>query len=202
MAVDTIVLAGGTGRRLGGVSKPEIVVAGRTMLDRVLDAVPGTVRDGGRVVVVGPAHLARPDVPTVLEDPPLGGPVAGLDAGLGYLGGAGERPVLVLACDVPLAGDAVPALLTALAAAPEADGAALRDGEGRRQPLLAVYRRASLVAALDRRRAAGGVTGASMRSLLDGLDLIEVDDPGEAGLDGDTWQAVAELEAAITRRSG
>jgi molybdopterin-guanine dinucleotide biosynthesis protein A len=202
MRVDTIVLAGGTGRRLGGVSKPEVVVAGRTMLDRVLDAVPGPERDGGRVVVVGPPHLAQSTVPTVQEDPPLGGPVAGIDAGLAYLGAAGERPVLVLACDAPLAGDAVPALLTALATAPGADGAILRDREGRRQPLLAVYRRTSLCAALDRRRAAGGVAGASMRSLLEGLDLVEVDDPGDAGLDGDTWQAVADLEAAITRRSG
>ena len=75
---DVVVLAGGTGRRLGGVDKGGLVVGGAALLDRVLQAsaaarhtvVVGEPRATGRVV-----HWAR-------EDPPGGGPLAGLAAGL------------------------------------------------------------------------------------------------------------------------
>jgi len=194
MTYDAIVLAGGEGRRLGGVSKPDILVAGRSMLDRVLEAV-ATARS---VVVVGPDHLARPGVMTVLEDPPLGGPVAGVDAGLRALGG-GDLPVVVLACDAPLAGPAVPELLTAVTAAPDADGAVLVAADGHRQPLVAAYRRAALSGALTALAGESGVHGASMKRLLGGLRLVEVPDETGAARDGDTWEAVAELEAAVLR---
>src|SRR5690606_32303891 len=78
---DALVLAGGAGRRLGGASKPEVLIGGVSLLDRVLEA---TAR-ARRVVVVGPSRLARPGVPTVMEEPPGGGPVAGIDAGLRFL---------------------------------------------------------------------------------------------------------------------
>lgn len=195
MTYDAIVLAGGEGRRLGGVSKPDIPIAGRSMLDRVLEAVVSA----RAVVVVGPDHLARPGVPTVLEDPPLGGPVAGLDAGLRGLG-EGAGPVVVLACDAPLAGPAVPALLMALDAAPHVDGAVLVAADGHRQPLMAAYRRAALARALAALAADGGVHGASMKRLLGGLSLVEVPDETGAAQDGNTWETVAELEAAVRRR--
>ena len=85
--VDLIVLAGGRGSRLGGTVKPAVDVAGRTLLSRVLDA-RALAR---RVVVVGPAsaHAAvGPETTGVLwtlEDPPFGGPVAGIAAGLAAL---------------------------------------------------------------------------------------------------------------------
>lgn len=93
--LDVIVLAGGTGRRLGGACKPDVLVAGRRMLDHVLDGVAGLRGRGlpaGRVVVVAPQQVALPDgVLRALEDPPLGGPVAGVAAGLGALGFLGPR---------------------------------------------------------------------------------------------------------------
>ena len=120
---DAVVLAGGQGRRLGGVSKPDVEVAGRRLLDHALDAAAGA----RRVVVVGPDSLTRPGIPTVMEDPPLGGPVAGIQAGLAHLDALAapgdEAVVLVLACDVPLATVAVPRLLIALDSAPGTDGA-------------------------------------------------------------------------------
>ncbi|HQY34467.1 molybdenum cofactor guanylyltransferase [Actinotalea sp.] len=194
---DAIVLAGGEGVRLGGVDKASVVVGGRPMLEHVLAAVAGA----RRLVVVGPAGLDAFGTARVQEDPPLGGPVAGIDAGLTHLGAAGDVPVLVLACDLPLAAPAVADLLAARAQAPAADGAALVDAEGRRQSLLAVYRREALVTALDRLRAGGGVHGASMRRLLDGLDVVEVPDRTGAGQDADTWEAVAWLEAVISERT-
>jgi molybdopterin-guanine dinucleotide biosynthesis protein A len=89
--IDLIVLAGGRGSRLGGAVKPAVEVAGRTLLSRVLDA--RTL--ARRVVIVGPASARSAAGPEAtgalwaLEDPPFGGPVAGIAAGLAAL----ARPV-------------------------------------------------------------------------------------------------------------
>lgn len=194
---DAIVLAGGEGIRLGGTDKAAVPVGGRPMLAHVLDAVRGA----RRTVVVGPPTLETFGMDRVQEDPPLGGPVAGLAAGLAHLGAGDEVPVLVLACDLPLAVAAVPDLREALAKGEAVDGAVVVDADGRRQPLLAVYRRRALVAAVERLEASGGVSGASMRRLLDGMVLAEVPDRTGAARDGDTWEAVAELDSIITRRT-
>ncbi|MEZ0446463.1 molybdenum cofactor guanylyltransferase [Cellulomonas sp. ICMP 17802] len=186
---DAVVLAGGRGRRLGGARKPEVVVGGRALLDHALAAVA----DADRVVVVGPGDLARPGVATVLEDPPDGGPVAGLAAGLAFLGSDGL--VAVLACDVPRAGAALPALLAA--AADDVDGARLVSADGRPQHLVAVYRAASLARSLA---ALPAVRGASMRELLAGLRLVDVPDTGDAAADADTWADVERLDAELGGR--
>ncbi|MFJ9826841.1 DUF6457 domain-containing protein [Streptomyces sp. NPDC101160] len=95
-AYDAIVLAGGSARRLGGADKPGVRVGGRPLLDRVLAGC----RDARRTVVVAaPRATARP-VEWTREDPPGGGPVAALDAGLRHL--AGDAPTRVT--DAP-AGD-------------------------------------------------------------------------------------------------
>ena len=77
---DAIVLAGGRGSRLGGVSKPGVTVGGRRLLDIALAAVASA----RQVVVVG--DLPVPDgVRLTREDPPFGGPVAGVAAGFEFL---------------------------------------------------------------------------------------------------------------------
>lgn len=195
IAYDAVVLAGGEARRLGGISKAEVPVAGRPLLDHALAAVA----DARRCVVVGPPELTRPGVATTLEDPPLGGPVAGIDAGLAALGVGGEPRIVVLACDVPRAGAILPGLLAALAD-PEVDGAVAVDPDGHRQTLVGAYRRTSLVAALAALRADGGVHGRSVKQLVAGLRLVGVADPGGLAADADTWQDVAALDAAIERR--
>ncbi len=195
--VDAIVLAGGEGRRLGGVDKAAVVVGGRSMLEHVLDAVA----DARRSVVVGPPSLETHGAARVQEDPPLGGPAAGLAAGLAHLGAAEVDPadvVVVLACDLPLAASVVPELLTALARDGGSDGVVLLDGEGRRQPLLACYRGPALRAAVARLDAEGGVDGASMRRLIEQMTLVELPDPTGAARDGDTWDAVARLDEILT----
>lgn len=102
-----IVLAGGTAERMGGISKPDVVVGGKTMLVRAIEEVRA-VAPVARIVVVAPPEVAIPQgVERVLEDPPLGGPVAGVAAGLAKMATLpGYRPgalIGLLTCDAPLA---------------------------------------------------------------------------------------------------
>lgn len=191
---DVVVLAGGAARRLGGTSKPDVVVAGRRLIERSLDAAA----HARRIVVVGPPEVAPPGVATTWEEPPGGGPVAGLAAGLGALPG-GCALVLVLACDVPSAHRVVDPLFAALAEHGQADGAAVVDTDGRRQPLVALYRRDALERAMGRLAEAGGVRDAAVRRLVERLRLADVPDPGGHALDVDTWADVARAAAEVAR---
>ena len=101
-----IVLAGGGGRRLGGASKADLDIAGRRLLERVLTGLDGVV-DGLRVVVAPPSVRVPRGVLRTLEDPPHGGPLAGIGAGMDALGAvagsasAADERVLVVSVDTP-----------------------------------------------------------------------------------------------------
>lgn len=153
MVVAGLVLAGGAGRRMGGVDKAALVVGGVTLLDRVL-AAARPVCD--RLVVVGPARpTVVAGVTFLREAEPGGGPVPAVAAGLAEAPGADV--VLVLAADLPLlATDHLRRLLAALDAG-AAEAAAAAD-EGGPNPLLAAYRAPALVA---RAAAPGAGTPAS-----------------------------------------
>jgi len=180
---DAIVLAGGSGRRLGGVDKASIDVGGSTLLDRVLAATSVATR----VVVVGPRRELPDGVMGTSERPPGGGPVAALAAGLELV----EAPlVAVLACDLPFLTTAtVSALVKRLAnpVAGAADGAQLVDEFGRRQFLAAIYRTASLRAAIA---GLDAVRGTPMRAAVGAMTMLDVGvAPGQAS-DCDTWADV------------
>ncbi|MFE5722848.1 NTP transferase domain-containing protein [Streptomyces erythrochromogenes] len=191
MSYDAIVLAGGAARRLGGADKPALSVGGRALLDRVLDACP----DARSTIVVGARRPTARPVRWTREDPPGGGPVAALDAGLR---GTAAELVLVLSADLPfLDRDTVRALL----AAPDAhgtDGAMLRDPGGRDQPLVAAYRSEPLrreIALLATEH--GGLTGLPLRALTAELELTAVAAPPLAAFDCDTWDDLAAARARI-----
>ncbi|MFE7317721.1 NTP transferase domain-containing protein [Streptomyces sp. NPDC057555] len=193
---DAIVLAGGAARRLGGADKPALPVGGRALLDRVLAACP----DAAATVVVGPARPTARPVVQALEDPPGGGPLAALDAGLRH---TTAPMVLVLSADLPfLTSATVRDLLDAAAAGgtSSCDGALLRDAEGRDQPLVAAYRSAPLRRALDRLRTAhdGTLSGLPLRPLLSALALTRVPDTtSAASFDCDTWEDLGTARARI-----
>jgi molybdopterin-guanine dinucleotide biosynthesis protein A len=183
--VDAIVLAGGAGRRLGGVDKAGLDVGGVRLLDRVLDACS----TAGRTVVVAERRPLSPAITRPIEwtreDPPGGGPVAALAAGLAVLAsGSSAAAVLVLATDLVRLGPAdVARLVSAHGLAPgSSDGTVFVDGAGHRQPLAAIYRRAALARALA---GAQPVNGQAMRAILAVLSLAEVPDLG-ASADCDT----------------
>jgi molybdopterin-guanine dinucleotide biosynthesis protein A len=180
-AFDAVVLAGGAARRLGGEDKPGLVVGGATLLDRVLAACA----EAGVTVVVGPKRATARAVRWAREEPPGGGPVAGLAAGLAHVT---AEVTLLLAADLPfLDAAAVRRLLDALAAAPEVDGAVLVDAEGREQLLTAAYRTAPLRAALA---AVGEPDGARLRAVTAALRTLRLPDTTDVAVDCDTWDDV------------
>lgn len=203
-----VVLAGGAGRRLGGVAKPALAVAGQPMVTRVLGAVGDAV---GRVVV-GPASLRAlvPDgVRVVQEEPAGGGPVAGLAAGLHALTGSpgagaavrgvsGVEVVAVLAADLPLLTPAAVGRL--LAAVGGRDGAVFVDDGGRQQWLCGAWSVDALARGLTRLAETGPLAGRSMRELVAPLSVagVAVDGPGPPPwYDCDTPAALAAAESEL-----
>ena len=182
-----VVLAGGAGRRLGGVDKPALEVGGERLLDRVL----AVVAEAAQVVVVGPRRPVERDVTWVLEDPPRGGPAAALAAGLAAVD---ADQVVVLAADLPLLDAAVVQSLRDAAAGH--DGAVLVDDGGREQLLVGCWSTAALRGAVER---AGSLVDASLRRLLSGLDRAAVPSAGPrpAWLDCDTPDDVRRAEELL-----
>lgn len=99
-----IILAGGTGKRLGGVSKPDVLIAGHRLIDLAVDNLPET----DHIVAVAPDTVQMPPgVAQVVEDPPLSGPAAGVAAGWHYLRQYitdGTDHIGLIPTDAPLAG--------------------------------------------------------------------------------------------------
>lgn len=183
-----IILAGGRASRLGGADKPLISVTGRTLIEHALDAAA----DRDRVVVVGgPFEVGGHQVFWTRENPPFGGPVSAVIAGLDMIDDERIAEVLLLASDLPEA-VALVARLDAASLPSDADGVIARDGSGREQWLAGRYRLAPL-----REAAAvlGSGAGAPMRRLLGELTL-EVIDVGDTAADLDTWQAIHEYRRA------
>lgn len=158
-----VVLTGGGSRRMGR-DKATLDVAGATLVDRTLAGVPASVD----VIVAGPrVDIARSGVRFVREQPPSGGPVAGIDAALTAV----TAPVVVvLATDLPLVGTLPARLMRALVDTDDEssppDAVLAVDASGRPQQLCAAYR----TDALRRAIAKGGLPhGASMHSVVERL---------------------------------
>lgn len=186
MRYDAVVLAGGQGRRLGGVAKPSIAIGGRRLLDIALDAVAGadlTIVVGAAVPTVRPVQWTR-------EEPAGGGPVAALAATVPLLRSA---TVVVLAADLPfVTADAVEALRHGIG--PAAAAIAV-DESGRDQPLIGCYDVGRL-----RRTLPLEPQGTSMRSLL--RDLAGAGPIERLSLGGDppvTWDCDTDADVSRAR---
>ena len=177
-----IVLTGGSAVRFQGADKASMEIGGVTLLEHVLGAlseVPEVVVVGDQVITSRPAGFVR-------EDPPGGGPAAGLLAGLDGFPRL-PRLVMVLAVDMPLV---TTATVRRLMLSAEEDGALLVDGDGRRQYLCALYRSDALRAAAP---TAEERPGLAMRALVKGLRLAEVPAIGREAQDVDTWEDLTRL---------
>lgn len=160
-AWSAIVLTGGTGRRLGGMDKAAIDIAGMALLDHVVEALPIDVP----VVVAGPQRPTSRPVTFRSEEPPGAGPVAGIAAAIVDV----STPfVAVLAVDIPWSVPVVARLVADLLLTDDADGLIPTDADGRRQLLCSAWRTPALAAALDR---LGDPRDRSVRDLVDGANV-------------------------------
>jgi molybdopterin-guanine dinucleotide biosynthesis protein A len=184
-----VVLTGGGSRRMG-TDKSDLTVGGVALLHRLLREWPPHVP----VVISGPdpGPVDRPAVVTV-EDPPGGGPVAGIAAAVVAV----TTPVTALvAVDQPFAAPLVARLAARMIelqatqdpgaeAAP--DALVPVDADGSRQPLCAVYATRALVRRCADLPSHGA--GVSVRALIAGLvvrDVPLLDDEAHQALDVDT----------------
>ncbi len=160
------VLAGGAGRRLGGL-KPTTALAGRPLAAWVADGLRAVA---AQVVILAKPATLLPPLPgvEVWREParPLH-PLAGIAWALERSAG---REVVVCAVDLPFAAAAIRAVTRAAAAA-AAPGLVIAAG----QPLLGVYRPAVGDALRD-----AAERGAPVIATIRELGAIEVDvpDPG------------------------
>ncbi|MEF2968231.1 molybdenum cofactor guanylyltransferase [Paenibacillus sp. M1] len=151
--ITAIVLAGGRSSRMGR-NKALLPLNGVPVIERLIREMESVA---GEVIIAGGG---QPEAYRYLEKNVIGdlfpetGPMAGLHAGLTEAKTAWS---LAVACDMPFAGQAVFAQLAERALKAEQDGwngteagpgkrfeAVIPTVEGRRQPLLAAYRRSVL----------------------------------------------------------
>ncbi|PZS26970.1 MAG: molybdopterin-guanine dinucleotide synthase [Pseudonocardiales bacterium] len=169
-AYDAVLLAGGRAERLGGVDKPALEVGGVTLLDRVLATVAGATRR----IVVGPGGYPTAAYIRTGEQPPGGGPVAAVAAGLDHV----SAPlVIVLAADLPFLTSVTVDLLLA-AVVPGVDAAVLVDDGDRDQLLVAAWRTAVL---RSRIKTLGDPSGQPARRLFETVAAARVPAPPAPG---------------------
>lgn len=224
-SVGALVLVGGRARRFGGAAKPLLELGGSTPWERTLVAL----RECGvaPVVAVGPGWgdagsgegrapttiAATAPVRWVREDPPFGGPVAAIAAGLPALGEA--EWTLLLAGDLVHPADVVRTLCETVRAADDAaprserrtagggtggEGTAARvdaivfRADDRAQWLAGAYCTTAVHAALA---AIAEPSGAAARELLGGLPTRWIRDEDGVTADIDTPDDLERARAAL-----
>lgn len=178
-----ILLTGGVGRRLGGADKASLSIAGRTLLDRAVHQAAGRL-----VVVVGPEPRTDAAVIVAREDPPGGGPAAGVAAGVAELAvrrsdATAAELVAVMAVDQV---GVTPVTWRRLATvARDAAGGAILTGDDRRHYGVGVY-----PLLLLRHACAAQPTwhGRRLGDLLDPIIAVEVPSLGDETRDIDTLE--------------
>jgi molybdopterin-guanine dinucleotide biosynthesis protein A len=168
-----VILAGGRGRRMGGVNKALLTRDGEIFLVRQARACFGWTDE---VLLAGgdPLFAAAQDEALGLKPVPdlyaEAGPLAGLHAGFSA---ASHSYIWLLACDQPLASADAASLLYRLLVASPTDAAAIPVIAGKPQPLHGVFRRETV-------KQAGELLQRGERKLLALLDAIPwIAVPGE-----------------------
>lgn len=193
-----VVLAGGEGRRMGG-AKPSRRFGGGTLIAHALELARG-YGDPVAVAVRDPAQLSGADEAALLiDDPALGGPIAGLASALAFARRCGAVVALTLPCDTPL----LPTdLATRLRAALTPDvGAAVAASGGRAHPVCAVWR----AAMADRLPAYLAAGRSSLIGFAEACDMVQVDWPvGDVDpfANANTPEDLRRLQAAAGRFGG
>ena len=171
-----VILSGGQSRRMGR-DKAGVMLAGRTLLDRMAAELAPLF---GEVYVSVDRPGRYPGYRELADLRPGQGPLAGLEAA--FLR-TGAEAVFLAAVDLPFAGASLAARILAEAGA--ADDCVIRRRSGEAEPLFALYRRGCLeplTACLNEGRRA-------VKALLDRVDCrwLEEDDLPELDLERALW---------------
>ena len=183
-AVTGLVLAGGLARRMGGMDKGLVELAGRPMVEHVLDALRPQV---GSLLINANRNIDRyaayghPVVSDSLQG--FMGPLAGVLTALQRLA---TEFLVTVPCDAPLVAPDLVGRLHAACVAKDADVAVATDGR-RQQPVFLLLR-AGMASSLEAYLASGGrkidTWFAQLRlaeaDFSDALDtFVNVNDPDE-----------------------
>jgi molybdopterin-guanine dinucleotide biosynthesis protein A len=99
--IAAVVLAGGAGRRMGGVEKPLLDLAGRPILARIVAAL---IRDTDLIAINAngdPARFAEFVLPVLADEFAGEGPLAGVLAGMEWAAEHGAAALLTVPGDTP-----------------------------------------------------------------------------------------------------
>ena len=144
-----IVLAGGLARRMGGGDKALLTLAGRPLLDHVLDRIRPQVGPVAINANGDPARFARWNLPVVADSVAgFAGPLAGVLAGMDWATGSGSpessnaRFLLSVPGDAPFLPRDLVTRLMAAAVRPDIE-LVVAASNGRRHPVIALWPLAS-----------------------------------------------------------
>lgn len=165
------LLAGGRSRRLGR-DKALLRLGGETLIARAARALVA-VADEVAIVGAGQGDYSSLGLPVIADERPGLGPLGGIHAALG---GSPHCGILVLACDLPFAGEPLLRYLAELACevlrakGGDSPRAWVPEQDGRLQPLCAVYSSGCREIAAEALNEGPG----SVHSLLSRIGVVEV----------------------------
>jgi molybdenum cofactor guanylyltransferase len=163
-----LIFGGGRATRLGGVNKALLDVGGTRIIDRILGAI-APLTDEAVLLTNDAALHDRSGLRLVYDPEPHAGVLPALAAGLGAAAG---EVCLAVACDMPFVSSRLFERLLEIQAETDADVVIPRTA-GYLEPMHAVYRRASVEAAI---RAALGRGEQRMISYFGDVRVREVDE--------------------------
>lgn len=187
----SMIIGGGQSQRMGQ-DKSRLEIDGRTLLESAIDSLSFSAE----ILVIAPPSELRespswPPVRFTIEDPPFGGPVAGLVAGIAaWSARPDSEHVIVFPVDMPNP-RAAAGHLQAAELAPDFDGAVLQDEQGWPQYLLGRYRMSALRRAAQQLGSGRDISMRKFGKLLNvspipvaNFDLVDVDTPTDAKAHG------------------
>jgi molybdenum cofactor guanylyltransferase len=186
------ILSGGRATRFGGRDKSALVVAGRTILDRLTAELSQITED---LLIVGGEAPAQPQagVRHVADLVPGCGPLGGLHAALSE---AQSRVVVIVACDMPFVSASLIRYLLTIATGPDRPDVVVPRTERSYHPMCAVYSHACLAPAA--RRLANGQL--RMDGLLEDVRVHIVNADALAAF-GDPEHLLANLNTPLEYRA-
>jgi molybdopterin-guanine dinucleotide biosynthesis protein A len=129
------IFAGGEGSRIGG-GKPLIRLGSKTLIEHAFERA----RAWSSEIVIAlrsPHQLGDISLPSIIDDPAIEGPLAGLAAALAWGQRQGTEALLTMPCDMPLLPDDLPRRLGAALAG---EAAVLASSNGRLHPICGLWR--------------------------------------------------------------